>query len=90
MSLVDEIREKLSTCLEPTYVPFDHEDIDKFVSNGGNFGDAVIVHSLSEIKDCHHIKTKHGFIGFNYNPYFPPNSMWIVNQKVVGEETDNA
>lgn len=78
--LIQEIIEKLTSATEPTIIPFDHEDIDNFVSNGGDIKKAMIVHSLSEIDDHHYVKTKHGFIGFYYNPYLPPRAMWIVDK----------
>lgn len=76
----NELLDKISELIKPTILPFDHEDIDKFVSNGGDIKNAMIVHSFPEIKDHHYIMTKYGAIGFEYNHYLPPKSMWIINK----------
>lgn len=78
---------EIAEVIEQATVKFDHEVIDKFVAQGADISESVLMTSFRELHNLRRVTTKHGMLEVEWNPMLPPNTIWLMRKTPYNRST---
>jgi hypothetical protein len=72
--------DNIRKAIDLSYIPFDHEIIDKMIDAGNRIDEIYLNHAIYELKNLKKVKTKHGILDVEFNAFLPPMTLYVVKK----------